>query len=557
MTAKGLLKLLLLTCCALSHAQSHPSADLIISNAKVWTGDKGHPHAEAVAVIADRIVAVGSNAELDAWRGAQTKLIDAQGKLLMPGFNDAHLHFISGGAQLDQVDLKDAGSPEEFARRIASQAGKTPKGEWVLGGNWDEQKWAPAQMPTRELIDAATPSTPVFVNRYDGHMALANSLALKLAGVTSKTPDPPGGTIVRDAKGSPTGVLKDAAMEYVNKVIPAMSRERRLRAARRALEHAASLGVTSVQDMSLEYADIAVYSELAERNELTARIYAAPALALWQDQAKLGLRRSWGSHYLRMGVLKGYTDGSLGAATAYMFAPFADDPKNRGLLSEEMTPPAKMRQRIMNADTAGLQLAIHAIGDQAISMALDIFAEVGRANGERDRRFRIEHAQHMAAKDFARFAKLQVVASMQPYHTIDDGRWAEKRLGPERAKTTYAFRTFLDQGVKLAVGTDWPVAPLSPMLTIYAAATRATLDGKQPNGWVPEEKISVAEAVEAYTVGSAFAEFQEKEKGSISAGKLADIVLVSDDIFSIRPEAIRDVQVVTTIVGGKVVYSTQ
>ena len=557
MIAKRVLVVVLLTCCALSSAQSHPAADLIVSNAKVWTGNKSHPHAEAVAVIADRIVAVGSNAELDAWRGAQTKLIDAQGKLLMPGFNDAHVHFISGGAQLDQVDLKDAGSPEEFARRIGSQAAKTPKGEWVLGGNWDEQKWTPAEMPKRELIDALTPNTPVFVNRYDGHMALANSLALKLAGVTSKTPDPPGGTIVRDAKGNPTGVLKDAAMEYVNKVIPPMSRERRLRAARRALEHAASLGVTSVQDMSLDYADIAVYSELAERDELQSRIYAAPALALWQDQAKLGLRRAWGSYYLRTGVLKGYTDGSLGAATAYMFAPFADDPKNRGLLSEEMTPPSKMRERIMNADAAGLQLAIHAIGDQAISMALDIFADVGRINGERDRRFRIEHAQHMAAKDFARFAKLQVIASMQPYHTIDDGRWAEKRLGPERAKTTYAFRTFLDQGVKLAVGTDWPVAPLSPMLTIYAAATRATLDGRQPNGWVPEEKISVAEAVETYTLGSAFAEFQEKEKGSITAGKLADMVLLSDDIFSIRPEAIRDVQVVTTIVGGKVVYSTQ
>jgi predicted amidohydrolase YtcJ len=553
MTAKHMLQAILLTCGAVS-AQSHPSADLIISNAKVWTGDKASPHAEGVAVIGERIVAVGTSVELDGWRGPQTKLIDAQGKLLLPGFNDSHLHFISGGAQLDYVDLKDAGSPEEFARRIASQASKTPKGEWVLGGNWDEQKWTPAEMPTRQLIDDLTPDRPVFVNRYDGHIALANSVALKLAGVTAKTPDPPGGTIGRDAKGNPTGVLKDAAMEYVNKVVPAMSGERRLRAARRALEHAASLGVTSVQDMSCEYADIAAYSELAERGELTARIYAAPALALWHDQAKLGVRRAWGSRYLRIGAMKGYADGSLGASTAYMFRPFADDPKNRGLLSEEMTPPSKMRERMMNADAAGLQLAIHAIGDQAISMVLDNFAEIARAHGEHDQRFRVEHAQHMAAKDFGRFAKLHVIASMQPYHAIDDGRWAEKRLGAARAKTTYAFRSFLDQGVRLAVGTDWPVAPLSPMLTLYAAATRATLDGKNPDGWVPEEKISVAEAVEAYTLNSAFAEFQEKEKGSIAPGKLADMVLLSDDIFSIRPEAIRDVQVITTIVGGKVVY---
>jgi predicted amidohydrolase YtcJ len=557
MKLKVLLQLAVLTCLIqCTFAEQHPAADLVITNAKVWTVDKATPRAEAVAVIRERIVAVGTSSEIDAWRGPQTRIIDAQGKLLLPGFNDAHLHFISGGAQLDQVDLKDAASPEEFARRIGEQAKKTAKGEWVLGGDWDETKWSPATLPTKELIDAVTGNTPVFVNRYDGHMALANSAALKVAGVTAKTPDPPGGKIVRDAKGNPTGALKDAAMDYVNKVVPPMSHERRLRAARRALEHAASLGVTSLQDMNPEYADIAVYSELAERGELTTRIYAAPYETHWQDQAKLGLRRAWGSPYLRVGALKGYADGSLGSATAYMFEPFADDPKNHGLLSEEMHPPEKMRERLMNADAAGLQLCIHAIGDQAISMIVDMFAAIERAHGEHDQRFRIEHAQHMAAKDFARFAKLHVIASVQPYHAIDDGRWAEKRLGPERIKTTYAFRTFLDQGVRLALGTDWFVAPLDPMQTIYAATTRATLDGKNPNGWVPEQKISVAEAVEAYTMGSAFAEFQENEKGSITPGKLADMVLLSDDIFSIRPEAIRDVKVRTTIVGGKVVYPT-
>ena len=558
MKPKRLFKLLLAVfVCISSSAQSHPSADLVITNAKIWTVDKAHLRAEAVAVIGDRIVAVGSNSEIDGWRDSRTKVIDAQGKLLLPGFNDAHVHFVSGGAQLDQVDLKNASSPQEFARRIGEQAKKASKGEWVLGGDWDEQQWTPATMPTKELIDPVTGNTPVFVNRYDGHMALANSLALKLAGVTARTPDPAGGSIVRDSKGNPTGALKDAAMDYVNKVIPPMSHERRLRAARRALEHAASLGVTSVQDMNPDYADVAVYSELAEQGELTARIYAAPYLALWEDQAKLGLRHAWGSPRLRLGALKAYADGSLGSSTAYMFAPFADDPKNRGLLSEEMHPPEKMRERMMKADAAGLQLCIHAIGDQAISMILDMYAAVERAHGQHDQRFRVEHAQHMAAKDFARFAQLQVIASVQPYHAIDDGRWAEKRLGPERIKTTYAFRTFLDHGVRLALGTDWPVAPISPVLNIYAAATRATLDGKNPGGWVPEQKISVAEAVEAYTMGSAFAEFQEKEKGSITPGKLADMVLMSDDIFSIRPEAIRDVTVVTTIVGGEVVYPAE
>ena len=555
MKLKLLLAVVLLTLEGLvASAQAHPSADLIVTNAKVWTVDKSHPRAEAVAVIGERIVAVGTSSEIDGWRGPQSKLIDAQGKLLLPGFNDAHLHFLSGGAQLDQVDLKDASSVEEFARRIAAQAAKTPKGEWVLGGSWDEQKWTPAQMPTKQAIDALTPGTPVFVNRYDGHMALANSVALKMAGVTAKTPDPPGGTVVRDAKGNPTGALKDAAMDYVTKVIPPLSHEARVRIAQRALEHAASLGVTSVQDMNPEYGDVAAYSDLAENGELTARIYAAPYLSTWQDVAKIGLRRAWGSSYLRLGALKDYADGSLGSSTAYMFEPFADDPKNRGLLSQSMNPPAKMRANMMGADAAGLQLCIHAIGDQGISMILDMFAEVERAHGKRDRRFRIEHAQHMAAKDFARFAQLNVIASMQPYHAIDDGRWAEKRLGPDRIKRTYAFRTFLDQGVHLAAGTDWPVAPLNPLLGVYAAVTRATLDSKNPDGWVPEQKITAEEAVEAYTMGSAYAEFQEKEKGSITPGKLADMVLVSDDIFSIRPEAIKDVRVLTTIVGGKVVF---
>jgi predicted amidohydrolase YtcJ len=541
-------------CNASAPAQSKPAADLIVSNAKVWTSDKSAPTAQAVAVLGDRIVAVGSNADIDVWRGSKTHIIDAGGKLLLPGFNDAHVHFVSGGSQLDQVQLNDATSAQEFARRIGERAKSTPKGEWILGGDWDETKWNPPQLPTKELIDLLTPDTPVFVSRYDGHMALANSAALRLAGVTAKTPDPPGGTVVRDRQGNPTGALKDAAMDYVYKVVPPPSHEQRVHAIKRALAHAASLGVTSVQDMNPDYADIAVFAELLQQGQLSARIYAAPLITQVDDQAKIGIRHAFGGPFLGIGALKAFADGSLGSATAYFFQPFDDQPNNHGLLSDEMQPLSIMRDRMMKADAAGLQICTHAIGDQAISIILDLYSEVTKAHGEADRRLRIEHAQHMAAKDFDRFADLHVIASVQPYHAIDDGRWAEKRIGHDRASRTYAFRTFLNHGVRLALGTDWDVAPLNPMLTVYAAVTRATLDGKNPGGWFPEQKLTVPEAVEAYTMGSAYAEFQEKEKGSISPGKLADMVLLSDDIFSIDPTRIRDVKVLETIVGGKIIW---
>ncbi len=535
-------------------AQSKPAADLIIRNARIWTVDPSRPEAEAVAILGDRIVAVGSNAEVDAWRGPATRVLDAAGKRLLPGFNDAHVHFADGGAQLDNVQLNDAASPQEFARRIAERAAKTAKDEWLLGGDWDETKWNPAQLPTKELIDPITAKTHVAVNRYDGHMILANSLALKLAGITAPTPDPAGGVIVRDAQGNPTGALKDAAADLVYKVIPASTHAQRRHSIERALEHAASLGVTSVQHMNPDYADIAIYNELLDEGKLTTRIYAAPLITQVDDQVKIGIRRGFGGPNLRIGALKAYADGSLGSATAYFFEPFVDQPANRGLLSEEMHPISLMRDRMMKGDSAGLQLCTHAIGDAAISTILDLYTEIEKAHGPGDRRWRIEHAQHMAANDFDRFAELHVLASVQPFHAIDDGRWAEGRIGHDRASRTYAFRTFLDHSVRLALGTDWNVAPLNPMLTLYAAVTRATLDGKNPQGWFPEQKLTVKEAVEAYTMGSAYAEFQEKEKGSITAGKLADMVLLSDDVLQIEPAKIRDVRVLKTWVGGKLTH---
>ncbi|HLX73220.1 MAG TPA: amidohydrolase [Terriglobales bacterium] len=538
--------------------QNRPAADLIITNAKVYTVDKQQPRAEAVAVLGERITAVGSASAIDAWRGPGTRVIDAGGRLVSPGFNDAHVHFLDSGLGLASVQLKDAGSPQEFAERIAEYAAKQPKGRWILGGTWDEQRWNPPQLPTRELIDRLTPDNPVAVGRYDGHMYLANSLALKLAHITASTPDPPGGEIGRDAHGNPTGILKDAAQKLIDAVIPPLSHQQRLETARRALAYARSVGVTSVQEMGNPGEDLSrnleVYKELEEKGELTTRIYVAPMITDWQNYAKAGIRRAFGSNLLRTGALKAFADGSLGSTTAYFFQSYSDDRHTRGLLTEEMQPLSKMRNRLIGADRAGLQLCVHAIGDEAISLTLDLFQDVIKADGRKDRRLRIEHAQHIAPKDFDRFAQLGVIASVQPYHAIDDGRWAEKRIGPERIKTSYAYRSLLDHGVRLALGTDWDVAPLNPLLTIYAAVTRATLDGRNPNGWMPEQKLTVAQAVEAYTMGSAYAEFQEKEKGSITPGKLADMVILSDDIFTIDPKLIRTVQVDTTIMDGKVVW---
>jgi predicted amidohydrolase YtcJ len=535
-------------------AQERPAAELIIHGAKVWTVNPAQPEAQAVAVLNGRIVAVGADAAIDQWRGPATRLVDAGGKRLLPGFDDAHVHFAAGGAALGSMQLNDATSAEEFARRIGERVKQTRKGEWILGGNWDETKWNPAEVPTRGLIDRVAPDTPVVLRRYDGHMVVANSLALKLAGVTAATPDPPGGVVVRDLKGEPTGALKDAATDLLAHVIPGKSHGERRRAIERALQVAAGAGVTSIQDMAPDYADVAVYAELLAEHRLTTRIYVAPTIANVEDQVKIGIRRAFGSPWLRLGAVKAFADGSVGSRTAYFFEPFVDQPTNRGILREEMLPLSVMSGRMKRADAAALQLCIHAIGDAAISTILDLYADIDKRHGPRDRRWRIEHAQHMAAKDFARFASLKVIASVQPYHAIDDGRWVEARIGHDRASRTHAFRTFLDHGVRLAFGTDWPVAPLDPMLTLYAATTRATLDDKHPQGWFPEQKLTIQEAITAYTTGSAYAEFQESDKGSIEPGKLADFVLLSADVLAIRPEAIRDVKVLRTWVGGELAY---
>jgi len=533
-------------------AQTQP-ADLVLRNGVVWTADPANPKAEGVVVRADRIAFVGTTEQVSAFIGPTTKVIDLKGRLLLPGFIDNHTHFMSGGFQLQSVDLRFASSESEFARLISERAERAP-GEWITGGDWDHDNWPGGNLPTKELIDQATPNTPVFVSRYDGHMALANSHVLKLAGINKQTPDPPGGAIVRDATtGEPTGVLKDEAMSLVYPHIPDWTEEQMLTAARLALTEARRFGVTSIQDVSSAQ-DVRVYQELRRRGELTARFHCRLPLWQWEDLRKVGVQVPFGDEWIRIGSLKAFVDGSLGSSTALFYEPYVSDTTTTGLPMDIVTD-GRLERWALEADRAHLQLSIHAIGDKANSLLLDLFEKITRENPPWDRRFRIEHAQHIHPKDFERFARLGVIASVQPYHAIDDGRWAEGRIGAERCETTYPFRTFLDKGISMSFGSDWTVGPLDPLAGIYAAVTRRTTDGRNPDGWVPAQKISVEEAIRAYTIQGAYGVFEENEKGSITPGKLADLVVLSRDILTGDPRQIETTEVLMTVVGGTLVYA--
>jgi predicted amidohydrolase YtcJ len=531
-----------------------PPADLVIVGGHVYTVDSKQPKAEAVAVVGDRIAAVGSDKEIRKWIGPKTLIIDAHRHTVMPGFIDSHVHFVDGGASLSSVQLKDASTPEIFTSRIGAYAKTLPEGEWVLEGEWDNDRWG-GQLPTREWIDRVTPRNPVFIQRYDGHMALANSLALKLAGVTRATKPPAGGEIVRDAAGKLTGVFKDAAMDLVDRVIPP-STERLRRSILAGLAEARKDGVTSVDDISLA-PHVRMYQRLREEGKLTARFYCITPMPDWESLAREGITANFGSDWIRLGAVKGFADGSIGSRTALMFEPYTDQPNNRGLMNQMMYPRGNMLKMALGADKAGLQIAVHAIGDRANRIMLDVYEQVEKEDGPRDRRLRIEHAQHLRPQDFDAFAGLDVIASVQPYHAIDDGRWVEARIGHQRARTSYAYGMLREHGVRLALGTDWPVAPLNPLLSVYAAVTRATLDGKHPGGWFPENKLTLEQTIYGYTMGSAYAQFSENEKGSLTPGKLADIVVLDRDLFAIPAARIRDAHVAETIVGGEVVYSSR
>lgn len=543
-------------------APGQEASPLLLAGGRIWTnaGDVGGAPAEADAllVVGERIVWVGTEAEAPA-RAASARRIDLRGHRVVPGFNDAHTHLFDGGATLLAPDLLTSDTPQEFVRRLAAHVATLPPGRWVdLNAAWDHERWPGHPLPSRALIDSVSPENPVWMRRPDGHIGLANSLALDAAGIGRDTPDPPGGQIDRDpATGEPTGILRDAG-ELVRRAMPETSEAEIRERLEAALAHAARLGVTTLQDMCYEVGPVGIrlLAEYARQGRLTARVYCRTALAEWEHPAAVGIVAGYGDDRLRMGSLKTYADGALGSSTAYLHEPYADDPSNRGLLGDVMLPPDTFYVRAAGADRARLQLSVHAIGDAAIGLVLDQLERIRAANPPWDRRFRIEHAQHMAPGDFARMADLGVVASVQPFHAIDDGRWAERKIGPERAKTTYAFRTFLDAGVRLAFGTDWPVAPLEPMRTVYAAVTRRTLEGAHdPDGWVPEERISVAEALRAYTSGSAYAEFADDEKGRLVPGHLADLVVLSDDPWTVEPGALGEIEALVTIVGGRVVHA--
>lgn len=545
-------------------------ADLVLLHGKIWTGEPAEAKnsaakfAEAVAIANGRILAVGNNAEIQAYAGPNARVVDLKGRLAVPGLIDSHAHFIDGGFQLLSVDLKDARSEEEFTRRIGEKAGTLAPGRWLKGGDWDEQAWASAKLPIHQMIDAVSGNHPAFLSRYDGHAILANSLAIKLAGVTRATPDPVGGVIIRDATGEPTGIFKDAAQDLIAKVIPPPTEAEMTEALRAALAEAARVGLTSVDSITVDAdswngsftGEIQLLRRAELEGWLTCRVYEVIPIMHWEKLRDAGIAHNMGDDFIKLGGVKAFADGSLGSATAWMYEPFADDPANRGIPLPLMSPPAKMESLASGTDQAQIQICIHAIGDRAIAEILDMYERLG-GNNPAAHRFRIEHAQHMRPQDFARFAKLGVIASMQPYHAIDDGRWAEKRLGPERARWSYAWRSMLDAGAPLAFGSDWPVAPLSPIPGIYAAVTRATVDGKKPDGWFPGQRLTVEEALRAYTLGSAYAAFQENDKGSIAPGKLGDVVVLSDDLFTIPPAKIKDAHAVMTIVGGKIVYESK
>ena len=542
-----------LLCLSLAACGPPRTADIMITGGVVWTGlSSGGPQRGAVAIARGKILAVGDSAELARYVGPRTEVVRADGGLVLPGLADAHTHFTDGGFQLASLDLRDAATPQEFVRRIAAFAQTRKRGEWILGGDWDHTLWRGAPLPRHEWIDSVTPDNPVFVNRLDGHEALANAAAMKAAGVTRGTAAPAGGEIVRDARtGEPIGIFKDRALDLIGRAIPPPSPEQRDSALARALAHAASLGVTATAHMSASWEDLASYRRLERAGRLTLRVAVYLPLESWRTVADTVGRLGPGDDWVKIGGLKGYMDGSAGSRTAYFFQPYSDSAGYSGLLQH---PEADMRQWIGAADAAGLQIAVHAIGDRANAILLAIYDSVARAHGPRDRRFRVEHAQHLRPEDIPLFGKLGVIPSMQPYHAIDDGRWVEQRIGRERIKTTYAFRTLLDTGAKLAFGSDWTVAPLDPILGVYAAVTRRTLDGKNPGGWVPQQKITVAEALRAYTVGSAYATFDEAKRGVLAPGYDADVVVIDRNLFTLPPDSLDRARVRHTIVGGKVVF---
>ena len=544
-----------------------PKADAIYVRGNVYTavvvpsGFGSIQRAEAIAVRGDRIEAVGETAEIMKLRGPDTKVVELGAKFVMPGFNDAHAHLGHGGFELLNVNLLGVKSLDEFRARIRAHVERAAPGEWIEGRGWDESLWAVKALPTRWDVDEVSAGHPIFLERVDGHMAVANTKALQLASITIASRDPKGGKIDRDSNGQPNGVLRDAAMPAVLNVIPPPTEEKRRQALEAALAEAARSGVTSIQDNST-WEDFQVFEELEKEGKLTARI----SEWLRFDETLEQLQSQRKSHpqsdsLLRTGMLKAYMDGSLGSHTAALMEPYADEPGNSGLPQYD---PAKLNEMAKERVLAGFQLGFHAIGDEGVQMALEAFAEaekaakekkVKAANGGEDYRLRVEHAQVTTPLEIVRFRDLRVIASMQPSHLLTDMQWAEKRIGAKRAEHSYAWAEFLERGVTLAFGTDYPVEPFSPFRGLYAATTRKSESGKDE--YHPTQKISMDQALAAYTRGSAFAEFAEKEKGLLAPGMLADFVVLDRDPTAVAPQKLLETKVLRTVVGGKTVYEAK
>lgn len=523
--------------------------DTLYHNGTIWTGLSGNSDAEMLATTADKIVYVGDGSGVQ-FEAKQT--VDLQGRFMSAGFIDNHVHFIDGGAGLASVDLRDADTREEFVRRIGDYSKTLPAGRWVLYGNWDHELWG-GELPTRHWIDQVTGDTPVFVMRLDWHMGLANSAALKLAGINKDSKAPADGEIVRDADGEPSGILKDGAMNAVLDVIPERTDDEFMAAFNAAQAHALSLGVVQVHAMPANPKDRTLLPALQKVQAAGAfklRVYAMSPIEYWEELAATVASEGTSAGKLRWGGVKGFVDGALGSSTAWFYEPYLDQPENSGF---PLTEPETLDVQIAGADTAGLKLNIHAIGDRAIDVLIADFRNTG-GHATLAHRFRIEHFQHPTEQAIVQAARSGIIAAMQPYHAIDDGRWAGKRIGAARSQTTYAFRSILDAGGLLSFGSDWPVAPLSPLDGIYAAVTRSTIDGANPNGWQPQQKISVTEALRAYTSVNAYAGFEENQTGTLEVGKRADLVILSADPRKVAPEAIRDIEVLKTVIDGDVVF---
>jgi predicted amidohydrolase YtcJ len=540
---------------ARAHAQQSRPRTTYYVHGRIYTNDPAEPWAEAMAIADGKISCIGKidHVLLDCGGGQEgAETVQLKGQFVMPGFNDAHVHLGGAAADLLAVPLTGVPSVEELQKRVADAVAHHKEGEWITGGGWDHTLWPDKRFPNRQQLDAVAPKNPVILTHVSGHVAVANSLALQHAEIDKYTPNPPGGEIEHDSLGEPTGMLKEyAAMSLVNVRIPDPAPEQRRRGIELVLQNVARNGITSVQDFS-DWEDFKMYKQLKDEDKLTVRItewlpFLTPLNDLQNMRAQGGTKDPW----LKTGALKAFTDGAMGSRTAAMLEPYSDDATTNGILTID---PEKLREMAIARDKAGFQLNFHAIGDRANRVALDVFEAVAKANGPRDRRDRIEHAQLVAPEDFPRFAKLNVIASMQPSHQTTDMRWAEDRVGRDRIKGAYAWATMLKNGVRLAFGTDYDVEPISPFRGLYACVTRERAEGGPKNGWEPQEKITLEDCIRAYTSGSAYAQFEEGKKGELKAGEYADFIILSNDLTKVSPSQYTNTNVLRTVVGGRTVY---